>query len=111
MKTVEFRGKELGFKGKYVYGIGFISTTLAYDFLVTEDLKCIEVERNSVKQFVCYDKDGNAVYEEDTIIDSNGNRYVASLQPQLVGEESVVSLLEGSCSIYQFSNGTVMKGK
>lgn len=82
MKPIKFRGKEESLKEQTVYGIGFIRTTLAYDFLVKEDLKMTAVKRNSVKQLVGYDADGNEVYEGDEFTDKYGHTFTARLQPQ-----------------------------
>ena len=84
MRMIKFRSKEkvLG-ELRVIYGIGFISTTCVYDLLVKEGLKAVTVGKDIVKQFVGWDADSNEVYEDDVLVDDEGNEYVASLDANL----------------------------
>ena len=88
MRTIKFRAKErvLG-KLRVEYGIGFMTTTCAYDLLVTENLKAVTVGKNTVKQFIGWDVDENEVYEDDVLVDDEGNEYVASLNAGLYSKK------------------------
>ena len=91
MRMIKFRAKEkvLG-ELRVNYGIGFITTTCAYDLLIKENFKKVTVGKNTVKQFVGWDADDNEVYEDDVLVDDEGNEYVASLDANLYNKKDGV---------------------
>ena len=90
MRLIKFRGKETNLDDVTVYGIGFMTSTCAYDFLIMENLKVTAVKRNSVKQIVGWDVDDNEVYEDDVLVDEEGNEYIATLDANLYSTKDAV---------------------
>lgn len=87
MAWSKFRARD-GLSKKIIYGVGIQETHLAYDYLVTENLKHEPVERTFIAQHVAFDKDGKEVYDDDILVDENGNEFkvVSALQNSNTGE-------------------------
>ena len=81
---IKFRGKRLD-NGEYVYG-DFVHSVPMSSFtgIIDEDGFVHEIKPDSQKQLVGYDSNGDEVYEDDPVVSSIGNVFVARLQPQLV---------------------------
>ena len=82
MEVVKFRGILTSLRKEIVYGVGFLKSPCAYDFLITENRKCETIKRRSLAQLIGYDSKGNEVYESDKIIDKNGNELTACFSRQ-----------------------------
>lgn len=81
---IKFRGVDIE-TGKIVFGVGVKAYNKRAD-IVPKSLVPVEVQAESVAQLVGYDVDGNEVYEGDTLTDSEGHKYTASLESRVEWE-------------------------
>ena len=75
-RTIKFRG--LGIDGEIYYGDVY-HTRKDVGIHDVEHGSIYEVEPDSIAQLVGYDKDGNEIYEGDTVIDEFGHEVAAKL--------------------------------
>lgn len=84
MKNIKFRGKDRF--GNYVYG-GYMRGTGGTTIVVTEKsvgcVKFVNVDPESVEQFVGLDADGNELYEGNLFAEG-ANTYKAELIPSMI---------------------------
>ncbi len=83
-RPIKFRGKRSD-NGEFVYG----SDLAQYDgyVLISNGAPRIYVDPDSIAQLVGYDKDGNEVYEGDTVILPTGEEYEARLSGNVDDED------------------------
>lgn len=79
----KFRARD--FDGNLVCG----GITAGGDFIIVNARKFVTVDKDSIRQLVGYDCDGNEVYEGDIVISPGGRKYVAELR---AGVKDTVSL-------------------
>lgn len=81
MRPIKFRGRRSD--GTFVYGL-YVNIH-GDDFIRDENNRGWPV--TSVAQFVGYSKDGNEVYDGDTLINENGDEFRATLVPAVITDE------------------------
>lgn len=80
MRPIKFRGRRID-NGEFVYGVYVKSVPMSsFPGIVDDDDYIHDVDPDSIAQLVGYDVDGKEVYEGDTLIDDDGQEFVASLQ-------------------------------
>ena len=70
MKQIKFRGYWIH-GGSYIYGCG-VKVDSTGTYIITNDLLNLEVDPDSVAQFIGYDCDDKEFYSDDIVIDHDG---------------------------------------
>lgn len=77
-RQIKFRGRRVK-DGGFVYGDYCIGLHGYPSIRDHETKQYVDVNPDTVAQFIGYDSHGNEVYEGDKLTDSNNNKYIAKL--------------------------------
>ena len=92
MRPIKFRGRDMN--GKFVYGLltkkkirssGEIRWAIAVGNCSAAET--IPVNESSIAQLVGYDCNGREVYEDDKLVNDNGDTFQAYLSPNMLTDE------------------------
>lgn len=103
MRPIKFRGRcidnHLPDTGKMVVGCYFSGVYPKGEIhaIIDRDGDEFDVEPESVKQLVGYDADGNEVYEDDELVNEQGDTFIALLCEAVLTDEGFIHTVPLEC--------------